>query len=114
MCGFWLDIQQQHLAKDRSAFFRSTVKEQVGTESRRQLDLFSKKSGNKNPVKHEWKEVLVVGELRKFFQKSKALWLQMGSVVRNVFAHQPTRLLVHAFKLTGTEMETWVFDRSSP
>ncbi|KPM39086.1 hypothetical protein AK830_g7476 [Neonectria ditissima] len=114
MCDFWLDIQQQYLTKVRSAFFRSTAKEQVGTESRRQLDLFSKKRGNKEPVKHEWKDVLVVGELKQSCQKSKGLWLQMGSAVRNVFANQPTRLFVHAFTLTGTEMESWVFDRSGP
>jgi hypothetical protein len=114
MCGFWLDIQQQHLAKDRSAFFRSTVKKQVGTESRRQLDLFSKKRGNEGSVKHEWEDVLVVGELKESGQKSKGLWLQMGSAVRSVFSSQPTRLFVHAFTLTGTEMETWVFDRSGP
>lgn len=32
----------------------------------------------------------------------------------NVFAYQPTRLFVHAFTLTGTAMETWIFDRSGP
>lgn len=115
ICGFWLDIQQQHLAKDRSAFFRSTVKNQVGSCSPRQLDLFSKKRGNGESVKHEWKDVLVVGELKESGQKTQGLlWLQMGSAVRNVFASQPMRLFVHAFTLTGTEMETWVFDRSGP
>ncbi|TWU77336.1 hypothetical protein ED733_005372 [Metarhizium rileyi] len=47
-------------------------------------------------------------------RKTKALWLQVGSAVRNVFAHQPRRLFVHAFTLTGSAMEIWVFDRSGP
>ncbi|KAG5987348.1 hypothetical protein E4U52_007678 [Claviceps spartinae] len=32
--------------------------------------------------------------------------------VRNVFAWQPTRLFVHSFTLTGSDLEPWVFDRS--
>ncbi|KAA6410556.1 MAG: serine threonine- kinase Sgk2 [Lasallia pustulata] len=64
--------------------------------------------------KHDWRHVLVIGELKKSDQKNKSLWLQVGSAVRNVSASQPTRLFVHAFTLTGTEMETWIFDRSGP
>lgn len=54
---------------------------------------------------------MVVGELKQSDQKNKG-WLQVGSAARNVFASQPTRLFVHAFTLTGTEVETWIFDRS--
>ncbi|SLM34963.1 serine threonine-protein kinase sgk2 [Lasallia pustulata] len=64
--------------------------------------------------KHDWRHVLVIGELKKSDQKNKSPWLQVGSAVRNVSASQPTRLFVHAFTLTGTEMETWIFDRSGP
>ncbi|KAG6038872.1 hypothetical protein E4U19_007918 [Claviceps sp. Clav32 group G5] len=46
--------------------------------------------------------------------EAKELLLQLGSVVREVFAWQPTRRFVHAFTMTGTTMETWVFDRSGP
>ncbi|UKZ74972.1 hypothetical protein TrVFT333_002642 [Trichoderma virens FT-333] len=87
----------------------------VGTEAQRQLDLFVKlKRGEVADTKHDWKDVLVVGELKKTDKNSKALWLQIGSAVRNIFAAQPTRFFVHAFSLTGTGMGTWVFDRSGP
>ncbi|KAL7928030.1 serine/threonine-protein kinase Sgk2 [Trichoderma chlorosporum] len=84
----------------------------VGTETQRQLDLLVKLK--KDGLKHDWKDVLVIGEMKESDKKSKALWLQIGSAVRNVFAAQPTRRFVHAFSLTGTEMENWVYDRSGP
>ncbi|KAL7791946.1 serine/threonine-protein kinase Sgk2 [Trichoderma ceciliae] len=115
VCGWLLNLQQELLADERAAYFRSTAGNMVGTEAQRQLDLFVKmKRDEAADAKHEWRDVLVIGEVKKSDQKSKALWLQIGSAARNVFAGQPTRLFVHAFSLTGTEMETWVFDRSGP
>ena len=58
--------------------------------------------------------MLVVGELEESDKKLEDQWLQIGSAVQKVFASQPTRRFVHAFIMTGTEMETWVFDRSGP
>ncbi|UKZ48431.1 hypothetical protein TrVGV298_002654 [Trichoderma virens] len=115
VCSWLLNLQQELLVNERAAYFRSAAENRVGTEAQRQLDLFVKlKRGEVADTKHDWKDVLVVGELKKTDKNSKALWLQIGSAVRNIFAAQPTRFFVHAFSLTGTEIETWVFDRSGP
>ncbi|KAG6235282.1 hypothetical protein E4U24_008341 [Claviceps purpurea] len=64
---------------------------------------------------HDWRDVLAIGRLRESEQtEAKEILLQLGSAVREVFAQQPTRRFIHAFTLTGTTMETWVFDRSGP
>lgn len=116
VCDWWLGLQQALLANERAAYFRSTPDNRVGdAETKRQLDLLVKKKRDEaSDAKHDWKQVLVVGELKKSDQRDKARILQIGSAVRNVFASQPTRLFVPAFTLAGTEMETWVFDRSGP
>lgn len=115
VCGWWLNLQQELLASERAAYYRSSQDKKVGINAQRQLDLLVKfKKGEAADEWHDWKDVLVVGELKRSDKKDKALWLQVGSAVRNVFAHQPRRLFVHAFTLTGTEMETWIFDRSGP
>ncbi|KAH0492117.1 hypothetical protein TgHK011_007084 [Trichoderma gracile] len=110
VCKWWLNLQRELLANERTAFFRSSGNNRVGTEAQRQLDLFVKLKGD--DLNHDWKHVLVVGELKESDKNSKALWLQIGSAVRNVFAAQPTRRFVHAFSLRGTEMENWIYDRS--
>ncbi|KAF5120296.1 hypothetical protein E5D57_013649 [Metarhizium anisopliae] len=115
VCGWLLNLQEELLATERAAYFRSNGGNKVGTEASRQLDLFVKMRRDKAAdAKHHWGHVLVVGELKQSDNKNKSLWLQVGSAVRMVFAFQPTRLFVHAFTLTGTEMETWIFDRSGP
>lgn len=114
VCNWWLSLQCDFLDREKASYFRSSGSNRIGTEAQRQLDLFVKSKGAANEAKHDWREVLVVGELKKADQKNKGLWLQVGSAVRNVFASQPTRRFVHAFTLTGTELETWVFDRSGP
>ncbi|KAG5927317.1 hypothetical protein E4U60_000219 [Claviceps pazoutovae] len=64
---------------------------------------------------HDWRDVLAIGRVRESEQtEAKGLLLQLGSAVQEVFSRQPTRRFVHAFTLTGTTMETWVFDRSGP
>ncbi|TWU78747.1 hypothetical protein ED733_006618 [Metarhizium rileyi] len=121
VCNWLLGIQRELLANERAAYYRSAAGNRVGTEASRHLDVFVKMKRGKAPDAnhdchdcHDWKHILVVGELKKSNQKNQALWLQVGSAVRNVFASQPIRVFVHAFTLTGTEMETWVFDRSGP
>ncbi|SLM34979.1 serine threonine-protein kinase sgk2, partial [Lasallia pustulata] len=110
-----LNLQQELLAGERAAYFTSDLGNKVGAEASRQLDLLVKRRSDEAAgEKHDWRDVLAIGELKKSDQKDKKLWLQVGSIVRNVFASQPTRLFVHAFTLTGTEMETWIFDRSGP
>ncbi|EXU96023.1 protein kinase [Metarhizium robertsii] len=115
VCGWLLNLQQELLPTERAAYFRSDGRNKVGADVSRQLDLFVKMRRDKAAdATHDWRHVLVVGELKQSDHKNKTLWLQVGSAIRMVFAHQPTRLFVHAFTLTGTEMETWVFDRSGP
>lgn len=113
ICDWWLRFQSELLDKEKASYFRSSGKKRVGGEAQRQLDLLVKANSTSGD-KHDWKDVLVIGELKEADKKNKTLWLQVGSAVRHVFAHQPTRRFVHAFTLTGTEMETWVFDRSGP
>ncbi|TWU70822.1 hypothetical protein ED733_000231 [Metarhizium rileyi] len=114
VCSWLLNLQQELLPTERAAYFRSTRRDKVGAEAPRQLDLLVKMKRVAADAAHDWKNVLVVGELKQSNQKDKSLWLQVGSAVRNVFASQPTRFFVHAFTLTGTEIETWIFDRSGP
>ncbi|KAA6411034.1 MAG: serine threonine- kinase Sgk2 [Lasallia pustulata] len=110
-----LNLQQELLAGERAAYFTSDLGNKVRAEASQQLDLLVKRRSDEAAgEKHDWRDVLAIGELKKSGQKDKKLWLQVGSIVRNVFASQPTRLFVHAFTLTGTEMETWIFDRSGP
>ncbi|KAI0400036.1 serine/threonine-protein kinase Sgk2 [Xylaria palmicola] len=115
MCRWWFGMQSKLLADQRAAYYRSTLHNTVGPDAPRQIDLVVKRrKDTAADEKHDWADLLVVSELKASDRKSKSLWLQLGSAVRNVFAAQPTRLFVHAFTLTGTEMETWVFDRSGP
>jgi hypothetical protein len=113
--SWWLSLQENPLATERTAYFRSSPANKVGVESSRLLDFLAKLQTDGPPeVKHDWRNVLVVGELKKSGQKNEGLWLQVGSAVRNVFPSQPTCRFVHAFTPTGMETETWVFDRSGP
>ncbi|EFY90647.1 serine/threonine-protein kinase Sgk2 [Metarhizium acridum CQMa 102] len=115
VCDWLLNLQEELLATERAAYFRSNGGNKVGAEASRQLDLFVKmKRVDAADAKHDWRHGMIVGELKQSNQTNKSLWLQIGSAVRNVFAYQPTRFFVHAFSLTGTEMETWIFDRSGP
>ncbi|OAA36457.1 serine/threonine-protein kinase Sgk2 [Metarhizium rileyi] len=114
VCSWLLNLQQELLPTERAAYFRSTGCNKVEAEAPRQLDLLVKMKREAADAAHDWKNVLVVGELKQSNQKDKSLWLQVGSAVRNVFASQPTRFFVHAFTLTGPEIETWIFDRSGP
>ncbi|KAL7963104.1 serine/threonine-protein kinase Sgk2 [Trichoderma compactum] len=99
VCDWWLGLQQEMSPNERSVYVRSTQNNRVGdAETQRQLDLFVKKEKRVSPAKHDWKYVLVIGELKKSDRKDKALWLQISNAVRNVF----------------TSMETWVFDCSGP
>ncbi|KAL7955674.1 serine/threonine-protein kinase Sgk2 [Trichoderma compactum] len=94
LCKWWLNLQKELLANERTAFFRSSGDNRVGAEAQRQLDLFVKLK--RDGLKHDWRDALI------------------GSAVRNVFAAQPTRRFIHAFSLRGTRMENWVYDRAGP
>ncbi|KAG6127549.1 hypothetical protein E4U38_006210, partial [Claviceps purpurea] len=120
VCIWWLGMQADFLKAERAAYYRSDGGNKVGPKDQRQLDLFVKmtnsaeahKSGG-DSGKHLWKNLLVVAEFKRAKKQSfTGLFKQLSSAVRNVFAWQPTRSFVHAFTLTGSDLETWVFDRS--
>ncbi|KAI1271450.1 serine/threonine-protein kinase Sgk2 [Xylaria sp. FL0933] len=112
---WWLGMQTELLPDRRLAYYTSTQQNRVGPKTSRQLDLFVKERRGVAGAdeKHDWKDVLVVGEFKKSAADGlKSILLQVASAVRNVFAAQPMRRFVHGFTLSGTMMETWVFDRS--
>ncbi|KAI1127396.1 serine/threonine-protein kinase Sgk2 [Nemania abortiva] len=115
---WWLSMQSDLLANEQAAYYRSTSnsgRNGLGASSHFGLVVKRRRKGEEADCKtHNWKHVLAVGELKKTKNNSEALWLHLGSVVRNVFIAQPARLFVHAFTLTGATIETWVFDRSGP
>ena len=114
---WWCSFQEDLLADASNSYYQSTLKETVGTENRRQVDLFVKRKVRKDPKlveEHDWRDILVIGELKQSKYDLRGTMLQISRYVRDVFSHQPTRRFVHAFTLSGTEMETWVFDRSGP
>ncbi|CCU76519.1 serine/threonine protein kinase domain protein [Blumeria hordei DH14] len=86
-----------------------------GGQTDRQLDYFIKRSDLLNSDRHHWRDVLVVGELKKlptsvFLDKFLHLCVYMSEV----FLEQPLRHFVHGFILFGTQLQLWVFDRSGP
>ncbi|KAI0117805.1 serine/threonine-protein kinase Sgk2 [Nemania sp. FL0031] len=116
---WWFGVQSQLLTNERAAYYRDITSEsRIGRDTSDHLELVVKNRRRIGEVtadrKHDWKHVLAVGELKTAGYDPETPWLHIGSAVRNVFASQPTRLFVHAFALTGSTMETWVFDRSGP
>ncbi|CAH0023440.1 unnamed protein product [Clonostachys rhizophaga] len=85
VCNWWLGLQTNLVPTQRAAYFKSTPGNKVGSEASRQLDFLVKlKTAGSPGVKHDWRDVLVVGELKKSDQKNEGLWLQVGSAVWNV------------------------------
>ncbi|KAG6098805.1 hypothetical protein E4U14_007399 [Claviceps sp. LM454 group G7] len=125
ICSWWLGLQNDFLATEQAAYFGRPVQYEYGSDSEhcgsvcrcsQKLELLVKKNKTGSAAEqHNWRDVLAIGRLAQFEQtEAKELLLELGSAVREVFARQPTRRFVHAFTLTGTTMETWVFDRSGP
>ena len=112
----WLSrFQNEVLTDSRNAFYRAEkTSDLTGGEPSRQMDIFFKHRSKSADAKHDWKDVLVVGEHKKSDDHFKDDLLQLSGFVREVFAVQPTRHFVHGFILFGTKMELWVFDRSGP
>lgn len=104
-----LDLEKDHLPDARVGYSK------VGTEAKRQIDLLVKIKGRTSSTadqEHGWSDILIVAELKKSEGQSKALLMQVASIIRSVSANQPTRRFVQAVILTGTFLESWVFDRS--
>ncbi|KAI3331206.1 serine/threonine-protein kinase Sgk2 [Ustulina deusta] len=83
-------------------------------ERKGQMDLFFQTPAPEASGIFEYKHVLVVGEQKSSYDtgRFKADFLQLTRLVRGVFIDQPTRRFVHAFTLSASMMELWVFDRS--
>lgn len=83
-------------------------------ERKGQMDLFFQTPVPEASGPFEYKHVLVVGEQKSSYDtgRFKADFLQLTRLVRGVFTDQPTRRFVHAFTLSASMMEMWVFDRS--
>ncbi|KAJ8115636.1 hypothetical protein ONZ43_g4621 [Nemania bipapillata] len=79
-----------------------------------QMDLFFRTPAPEASGIFKYKHVLVVGEQKSSYDvnRFKADFLQLTRLVRGVFTDQPTRRFVHAFTLSASMMEMWVFDRS--
>ncbi|SZF05211.1 unnamed protein product [Blumeria hordei] len=80
----------------------------------RQIDIFIK-SREKPAKAHDWRDVLVLGELTEL---SSGQWidkfLQLSVYMREVFSAQPLRQFAHGFLMLGTQLQLWVYDRSGP
>ncbi|KAI4260723.1 MAG: hypothetical protein LQ352_000115 [Teloschistes flavicans] len=98
----WLSrFQDEHLSDSRGVLYTTeSTSDLTGGEAQRQLDLFVKRRGIETSGKHDWKDVRVIGELKRY--------------IRDAFTAQPTRRFIHGFVLHDTTMELWVFDRSGP
>ncbi|KAI3331263.1 serine/threonine-protein kinase Sgk2 [Ustulina deusta] len=83
-------------------------------ERKGQMDLFFQMPAPEASGIFEYKHVLVVGEQKSSYDtgRFKADFLQLTRLVRGVFIDQPTRRFVHAFTISASMMELWVFDRS--
>ncbi|KMP05977.1 hypothetical protein CIRG_05658 [Coccidioides immitis RMSCC 2394] len=116
--AWWFRLQEDLLSESRGTYYTTASKvDLTGSKAERQVDLLLRaRSGSPSRNKHDWRDILVVGELKKPKEeiRTKSTLLQMGCCVREVFAAQPTRRFVHAFAVCGTKMEAWVFDRSGP
>ncbi|EDN02644.1 predicted protein [Histoplasma mississippiense (nom. inval.)] len=116
--AWWFRLQEDLLPESRGIYYTTASKADLtGSKAERQVDLLLRaRSGTPSQNKHDWRDILVVGELKKSMEeiKTKGTLLQMSRYVREVFTAQPTRRFIHAFAVCGTKMEAWVFDRSGP
>ncbi|KAI1433714.1 serine/threonine-protein kinase Sgk2 [Xylaria sp. CBS 124048] len=104
----WWDEMQSMLFSDKQvAYFRGDT---PAPGARCPIKVYAKRRDVGE--EHRWKDILVVGELSESPLSDRSSLLRIGSAVQNIFAAQPTRLFVHAFTLTNTHMEAWIFDRS--
>ena len=112
----WLSRFQDNYLSDSLGVFNTTASTSnlIGSEARRQLDVFIKRRGIENTEKHNWKDVRIIGELKQSKWELKKILLQLARYMRDVFTAQPTRRFIHGFFLHNATMEQWVFDRFGP
>ena len=97
-------------------FVQQGTRENYREQKRKdQLDVLVKKRARSDACgKHDWKDILVLGELKQSAQDLKSLLLHLTRYVRDTYTTQPLRPFLHAFTFQDTIMEQWVFDWSGP
>ncbi|CAD6498985.1 BgTH12-04639 [Blumeria graminis f. sp. triticale] len=93
----------------RADTFHTTGPKQIkGGLAIRQIDIFIK-SREKAAKAHDWRDVLVLGELTEL---SSAHWvdkfLQLSVYMREIFSAQPLRQFAHGFLMFGTQLQLWI------
>ncbi|EEH21420.2 hypothetical protein PABG_03636 [Paracoccidioides brasiliensis Pb03] len=114
--AWWFHLQEDLLSESHSTYYTTASKvDLTGLKAEWQVDLLLRARGGR-PLqnKHDWRDILVVGELKKSKKKLriKDTLLQIGHCMHEVFAAQLTLWFIHTFTICGTKMEAWVFDRS--
>ncbi|CAD6499012.1 BgTH12-04666 [Blumeria graminis f. sp. triticale] len=93
----------------RADAFHTTGPGQIdGGLAIRQIDIFIK-SREKAAKAHDWRDILVLGELTEL---SSAQWvdkfLQLSVYMREIFSAQPLRQFAHGFLMFGTQLQLWI------
>ncbi|VCU39129.1 Bgt-51260 [Blumeria graminis f. sp. tritici] len=93
----------------RADTFHTTGPKQIkGGLAIRQIDIFIK-SREKAAKAHDWRDILVLGELTEL---SSAHWvdkfLQLSVYMREIFSAQPLRQFAHGFLMFGTQLQLWI------
>ncbi|KAL7919357.1 serine/threonine-protein kinase Sgk2 [Trichoderma austrokoningii] len=112
----WLiSLEEDALLPGATYTLHTTTSAAKFKELKGQVDIFFQRRQTQSS-QLTFQDVAVVGEHKRTTNTSefKSFLLQLARHVHSVFADQPTRRFVHAFTLTGTIMELWVFDRSGP
>ncbi|KAF5019918.1 hypothetical protein F66182_8058 [Fusarium sp. NRRL 66182] len=112
----WLQSLEESCLPDASYKLQTTKTASQFKERKGQMDLFFQRPAKKPSSTPTYKDILVIGEHKKSFDKGrfKEDFLQLTRYVRGVFTDQPTRRYVHGFLLCASMMELWIFDRSGP
>lgn len=100
----WLSrFQDQHLSDSRGILYTTeSTSDLTGGEAQRQLDIFIKRRGIETRGKHDWKDVRVIGELKRSKWPSNKNLPQLARYMRDAFTAQPTRRFIHGSFLHGT------------
>ncbi|EPQ65350.1 Bgt-4306 [Blumeria graminis f. sp. tritici] len=94
----------------RAETFQTTGPGQInGGLAPRQIDIFLKSRHLPAGTPHDWRDVLVIGELTTSpVGKWTDKFLQLSVYMREVFAAQPLRRFVHGFLMFGTQLQLWI------
>ncbi|SZF05420.1 unnamed protein product [Blumeria hordei] len=100
----------------RAQVFRTKGPGQInGGLAPRQIDVFLKSRQLPARTPHDWRDVLVIGELTTSpVGKLTDKFLQLSVYMRELFAAQPLRRFAHGFLMFGTQLQLWIYDRFGP